>query len=170
MANLQATLRGRSELALDDVPRLLKSVNQLFYENTPEDRYATLFLAVYHDVSRRLTYANCGQNPPLVFRGDGSVERLPATAPVIGLFPDWQCATQTITLIANDVLVIYTDGVTEANDADGNEFGEARLRETVCRNLHRPPTALLTTIQDAVQKFSAGEQFDDLTLVVARVR
>jgi sigma-B regulation protein RsbU (phosphoserine phosphatase) len=170
MANLQANLRGRFELALDDLPRLLKSVNQLFYENTPEDRYATLFLAVYQDVSRQLTYANCGQNPPLVFRADGSVVRLPATATVIGLFPDWQCATQTITLIANDVLVMYTDGVTEANDADGNEFGEARLRETVCRNIQRPPAALLGAIQDAVQKFSAGEQFDDLTLVVARVR
>jgi sigma-B regulation protein RsbU (phosphoserine phosphatase) len=170
MANLQANLRGRSELALDDLPRLLKSVNKLFYENTPEDRYATLFLAVYHDVSRQLTYANCGQNPPLIFRGDGRVERLSATAPVIGLFPNWQCVTQTVTLLADDLLVIYTDGVTEANDEDGNEFGEALLRETVCRNLQRPPAALLTAIQDAVQKFSAGEQFDDLTLVVARAR
>ena len=170
MANLQANLRGRSALALDNLPHLLKSVNQLFYENTPEDRYATLFLAIYHDASRRLTYANCGQNPPLVFHPDGSVERLPATATVIGLSPDWHCTTQTITLIAGDVLVIYTDGVTEANDAEGNEFGEARLRETVCRNLQRPPAALLTAIQDAVQKFSAGEQFDDLTLVVARAR
>jgi phosphoserine phosphatase RsbU/P len=170
MANLQANLRGRSELALDDLPRLLKSVNRIFYENTPEDRYATLFFAVYHDVSRQLTYANCGQNPPLVFRADGSMERLPATATVIGLFPDWQCTTQTITLIPDDVLVIYTDGVTEANDTDGNEFGEARLCETVCRNYQRPPAALLSAIQSAVQKFSAGEQFDDLTLVVARAR
>ena len=170
MANLQANLRGRSELALDDLPRLLKSVNQFFYENTPEDRYATLFLAVYHDVSRQLTYANCGQNPPLVFRADGSVERLPATATVIGLFPDWQCATRTTTLLSNEVLVIYTDGVTEANDADGNEFGEARLRETVARNSQDPPPALLAAIQDAVQKFAVGEQFDDLTLVVARAR
>jgi phosphoserine phosphatase RsbU/P len=170
MANLQANLRGRSELALHDPPRLLESVNKVFYENTSEDRYATLFLAVYHDVSRQLTYANCGQNPPLVFRADGSVERLPATATVIGLSPNLQCSTQTITLFTNDVLVIYTDGVTEANDADGNEFGETRLRETVCRNLQSPPSALLVAIQDAVQKFAVGEQFDDLTLVVARAR
>ncbi len=170
MANLQANLRGRSELALVDLPRLLKSVNQLFYENTPEDRYATLFLAVYHDVSRQLTFANCGQNPPLLFHADGSVDRLTSTATVIGLFPEWQSATQTITLLANDVLVIYTDGVTEANDAEGNEFGETRLRETVCRNLQRPPAVLLAAIQEAVQKFSVAEQFDDLTLVVARAR
>ena len=168
MANLQANLRSRYEVALDDLPRLLKSVNQLFYENTPDDRYATLFLAVYDDETRQLTYANCGQNPPLVFRGDGSVERLSATATVIGLFPEWQCATQTIVLHPNDLLVIYTDGVTEANDAAENEFGEERLKETVRKHSDLSPADLITAIQDAVQKFSAGEQFDDLTLVVVR--
>jgi sigma-B regulation protein RsbU (phosphoserine phosphatase) len=170
MANLQANLRSRYALALDDLPRLLKSVNQLFYENTPDDRYATLFFAVYDDHSRELEYANCGHNPPLLFRGDGSVEKLSATATVIGMFADWECDTRTITLQPKDVLVIYTDGVTEANDAEGNEFGEARLRETVRANLNLSPEELLTAIQEAVQKFSYGEQFDDLTLVVARAR
>jgi sigma-B regulation protein RsbU (phosphoserine phosphatase) len=170
MANLQANLRSRYALALDDLPRLLKSVNQLFYENTPDDRYATLFFAVYDDHSRELEYANCGHNPPLLFRGDGSVEKLSATATVIGMFPDWECDTRTITLQPKDVLVIYTDGVTEANDAEGNEFEEARLRETVRANLNLSPEELLTAIQEAVQKFSYGEQFDDLTLLVARAR
>jgi sigma-B regulation protein RsbU (phosphoserine phosphatase) len=170
MANLQANLRSRYAIALDDLPRLLKSVNQLFYENTPDDRYATLFFAVYDDHSRELEYVNCGHNPPLVFRADGSVERLSATSTVIGLFPRWECATQIITLQPKDVLVIYTDGVTEANDAEGNEFGEARLRETVRANVHLSSAELLTAIQEAVQKFSVGEQFDDLTLVVARAR
>jgi len=172
MANLQANLRSRYAIALDDLPRLLKSVNQLFYENTPDDRYATLFFAVYDDHSREMEYANCGHNPPLLFRANGSVERLTSTAGVIGLFPDWECELRAITLQPNDVLVIYTDGVTEANDAAGNEFGEARLCETVRGKLHLPPTALLTAIQQAVQEFSAGagEQSDDLTLVVARAR
>jgi len=170
MANLQANLRSRYEVALDDLPRLLKSVNQFFYENTPDDRYATLFLAVYDDLTRQLTYANCGQNPPLVFRADGRVEHLNSTSTVIGLFPDWFCTTQTIVLQPNDVLVMYTDGVTEANDAEGNEFGEHRLSETVRGKFRNSPEDMLTAIQDAVQKFSAGEQFDDLTLVVARAR
>jgi phosphoserine phosphatase RsbU/P len=168
MANLQANLRSRYEVALDDLPGLLKSVNQFFYENTPDDRYATLFLGVYHDAQRQLTYANCGQNPPLVFRGDGRVECLSSTATVIGLFPNWQCETRTIELGPKDVLVIYTDGVTEANDAAGNEFGEQRLKETVRAKQDRTPQELLVAIQDAVQKFSPGEQFDDLTLVIAR--
>lgn len=170
MANLQANLRSRYEVALEDLPRLLKSVNQLFYENTPDDRYATMFLGVYNDKSRELTYANCGQNPPLVFRADGCVEKLSATATVIGLFPKWQCEIETTVLQPDDLLVVYTDGVTEANDSDGNEFGEARLRETVCDNVSLAPGELITAIQKAVQKFSASEQFDDLTLVVARGR
>ena len=170
MANLQANLRSRYEVAVDDLPRLLKSVNQLFHENTPEDRYATMFLGVYDGDSRTLTYANCGQNPPLLFRADGRIEKLAATATVIGLFPRWECTTENLVLCAGDVLVIYTDGATEANDADGNEFGEERLKHTVQDNLQNSPGEILTAIQNAVQRFSFGEQFDDLTLVVARVR
>jgi sigma-B regulation protein RsbU (phosphoserine phosphatase) len=180
MANLQANLRSRSAVARQDMldinrdgkwlPGLLKSVNQFFYENTPDDRYATLFLAVYDDSSLQLEYANCGHNPPLLFRATGEVERLEPTATVIGISPEWECTTETITLQPNDVLVIYTDGVTEANDADANEFGEERLKEVVRTNFTASPADLLTAIQDAVQKFSSGEQFDDLTLVVARAR
>jgi sigma-B regulation protein RsbU (phosphoserine phosphatase) len=89
---------------------------------------------------------------------------------VIGLFPEWQCVTRRITLAPGDLLVIYTDGVTEANDAAGDEFGEARLIETVraCRSL--APEDLVAAIQKAVQKFSSGEQSDDLTMVIARAR
>jgi serine phosphatase RsbU (regulator of sigma subunit) len=137
-------------------------------KNTPEDRYATLFLGVYNDTTRQLTDANCGQNPPIVFRADGKVEQPSPTATVIGLIPDWSCTTQTIALRPKDVLVIYTDGVTEANDERGDEFGEKRLGETVRGNFQRTPAQLPDAIQEALQKFSAGEQFDDLTLVVAR--
>jgi sigma-B regulation protein RsbU (phosphoserine phosphatase) len=180
MANLQANLRSRSTMAQQDMrnasrdgqwlPGLLKSVNQLFYENTPEDRYATLFLAVYDDQSRQLEYANCGHNPPLLFRATGEIERLEPTATVIGLSPRLECTTQTVTLCPKDILVIYTDGVTEANDAENNEFGEERLRQVVRANCAAGPPELLQAIETAVQKFSTGEQFDDLTLVVARVR
>jgi serine phosphatase RsbU (regulator of sigma subunit) len=180
MANLQANLRSRSAVARQDLlnlnregkwlPGMLKSVNQLFFENTPDDRYATLFLAVYDDGTRELEYANCGHNPPLLFRATGQVERLGPTALVIGFTPEWGCTTEIIRLEPGDVLVIYTDGVTEANDADGNEFGEARLEKVVRENLLACPAELLVAIQKAVQGFSTGEQFDDLTLVVARAR
>ncbi len=84
MANLQANLRGQYALALEDIPRLLRSVNQLFYKNTESNNYATTFFAVYDDETRRLRYVNCGHNSPLLARADGSVEQLGATATVLG--------------------------------------------------------------------------------------
>jgi len=170
MANLQANLRSRYALALDDLPRLLSSVNQLFFENTPDDRYATLFFAVYDDHTRELEYANCGHNAPLLFRANGEFERLTSTATVIGLFPNWTCETRFVTLQPGDLLVIFTDGVTEANDEAGNEFGEARLIEVVRAHRQFAPAQLVQVIQEEVKKFSTGEQSDDLTLVIARAR
>jgi hypothetical protein len=81
---------------------------------------------------------------------------------------NWECVTQKLSLSPGDLLVIYTDGVTEANDASGNEFGEARLVDLVRANLALSPVQLITQIQSAVRSFSANRQFDDLTLVLAR--
>jgi sigma-B regulation protein RsbU (phosphoserine phosphatase) len=170
MANLQANFRSRSAEALTDLPGLLKSINELFYDNSPEDRYATMFFALYDDATRKMTYANCGHNPPMVFRTDGTIEKLKATASVVGLFVPWDVETQQCQLGPGDVLVIYTDGVTEAEDGEQKEFGENRLIETVGANCKETPEQLLKSIQTAVQKFQVGEQFDDLTLVVARVK
>src|SRR5208282_5030893 len=100
MANLQANLRSQYALAVDDLPRLLTSVNHLFYENTDDASYATLFFADYDDSSRKLRYANCGHLPPLLLRSSESsqessetpkVERLSSTCTVMGLFQAWQC-------------------------------------------------------------------------------
>jgi serine phosphatase RsbU (regulator of sigma subunit) len=170
MANLQANLRSRYALALDDLPRLLKSVNQLFYENSPEDRYATMFFAVYDDRTSELEYANCGHNAALVFRADGSLERLHSTSTVIGLFPRWECTTRFITLAPEDLLVVYTDGVTESLDEAYEEFGEDRLVRAVLRNRELAPEPLMAAIVEEVRRFSPHEQHDDITLIVARRR
>ena len=176
MANLQANLRSQYALALDDLPRLLGSVNHLFYENTAESSYATLFFADYDDSSRRLRYANCGHLPPLLLRAASveacgaapAVERLWPTSTVLGLFEDWQCSVAEVELAPGDTVVLYTDGVTEAANADGEEFGEFRLIETVRANCHLPAASLLETIEAAVQQFTHGDQADDITVLVAR--
>jgi len=168
MANLQANLRSQYAVALDDLPRLLKSVNQLFYENSSDSSYATLFFADYDDSSRRLRYANCGHLPPLLLRADGQVERLTATTTVLGLFEKWECSVVEVQLAAGDILILYTDGVTEAENAEGEQFGESRLIETMLAQRHLPVPSLLETIVATVQKFSDGEQADDITLVLAR--
>lgn len=170
MANLQANIRARYALALDDLPRLLSSVNQLFLENTRDDRYATLFFAVYDDRSREFEYANCGHNPPILFRADGSIERLASTSTVIGLFPHWECATRRVVLSPGDTLVLYTDGVTECFDRQGDEFGECRLIESLQRNRHLPAQPLIASIVDDLRRFSPLDQHDDITLIIAHSR
>jgi len=170
MANLQANLRSQYAVALEDLPRLLQSVNRLFYENTSMESYATLFFADYDDASRRLRYANCGHNPPILLRSAGKVERLTATTTVLGLFKDWECPVREVILESGDTLVVYTDGVTEAANAGGEEFGDGRLIEIAQTCQSVPPRALLETISAAALSFSGGEQADDLTLVVAKSR
>jgi serine phosphatase RsbU (regulator of sigma subunit) len=170
MANLQANLRSQYAVALEDSHRLLQSVNRLFYENTPEDRFATLFFAEYDDASRCLRYANCGHNPPLLLRANGELQRLGATATVLGVFKDWKCAVEEVSLRPGDVLLIYTDGITEAPDLTGEEFGESRLLEILRSHPQVLVDALLSLILAAVQEFSGANQADDLTLLIAQAR
>jgi phosphoserine phosphatase RsbU/P len=170
MANLQANLRSQYAIALTDLPRLLRSVNQLFRDNTEESRYATLFFGTYDDATRRLEYANCGHHPPLILRTSGTVESLPATATVLGLFEDWNTPVCHVTLKPGDVLVLYTDGVVEATNARDEPFDSTRLIDVVRANRHLPAGPLVGAIESAVQDFSGGLPTDDLTVVVARAR
>jgi serine phosphatase RsbU (regulator of sigma subunit) len=170
MANLQANLRSQCAIARDEPQSFLRSVNQLFYENTIESAYATLFFAEYQVEDGRLRYANCGHLAGLLLRGDGVLERLETTGTVLGLFPDWECGIGERRLHPGDLLVLYSDGVTEAFDAAGDEFGEARLVDSLRRGRDLPAEALLTAVVDDVRRFSPQEQRDDLTLIVARRR
>ena len=200
MANLQANLRSQYAMALDNLPRLLKSVNQLFFENTSESSYATLFFSDYDDSTRRLRYVNCGHLPPLLLRakpcdGDGipatlvrresegiriqsadtaqtplGIERLQPTCTVLGLFDHWECSVAEVVLAPGDTLVLYTDGVTEAANAAGEEFGEARLIELVRCQRQLSVPMLLETVVSRVQAFSERKQADDITVVIARCK
>lgn len=168
MANLQANLRSQFPLALQDLPALLHSVNRLFYENTEPSHYATLFFAQYDDAQAKLSYANCGHNPPLLVHRTGAIERLAATATVLGLFPEWNCTVSQVSLVEGDTVVMYTDGVTEAANGRGEEFGTERLANEICNAPAVPASELLERIILAVKNFSPGEQGDDITLVIAR--
>jgi phosphoserine phosphatase RsbU/P len=170
MANLQANLRSQYALALEDIPRLLRSVNQLFYKNTENNNYATTFFAVYDDETQRLRYVNCGHNPPILVRASGAVEYLKATATVLGLFEEWDCSVAELKLAAGDVLVIYTDGISEASPNEEDEFGEQRLIDAARDGRERSADEILEAIISEVQAFSRGEQADDMTLIVARGR
>jgi serine phosphatase RsbU (regulator of sigma subunit) len=103
----------------------------------------------------------------LLLRADDTLERLTSTATVLGLFREWKCAVQECHLGPGDTLALYTDGVTESFNGDGEEFGEHRLIEALRRNREQPPRDLIASVVDQVQRFSAQEQYDDITLVVA---
>ena len=170
MANLQANLRSQCATAVDQPERFLQTVNRLFYESTADNAYATFFYSEFDDLAGRLRYANCGHLPALVLRGAGEVERLEPTATVLGLFSTWECRTAELRLSAGDLLAIYTDGITEAFNASDDEFGEARLVETLHAHRELAPRDLIAAIYDGVRRFSPQEQRDDMTLIVARCR
>ena len=170
MANLQANLRSLCAVAQDEPERLLRSVNQLFYENTSESAYATLFFAEYDDKLRRLRYSNCGHLAALLFGRDGTIERLESTCTVLGLFRDWDCSISERVLLSGDTLVLYTDGITESFNRAGEEFGERRLIETMRKHQELPPAALIQAVVNEVQEFSFKQQHDDITLIVAKCR
>jgi serine phosphatase RsbU (regulator of sigma subunit) len=170
MANLQANLRSQCATAVDQPERFLQTVNRLFYESTADNAYATFFYSEFDDRAGRLRYANCGHLPALVLRRAGDVERLEPTATVLGLFSTWECRTAELRLSAGDLLAIYTDGITEAFDAQDDEFGEGRLIETLHAHRDLAPADLIAAIYDGVHRFSPQEQRDDMTLIVARCR
>lgn len=170
MANLQANLRSQSAIAIEQPQRFLRSVNQLFYENTADSCYATLVFAHYDDTSRLLRYANCGHYPALLLRTDGTLERLHPTATVLGLFADWDCSLNEVQLFPGDLLTLYTDGVTDASNQAGEEFGEQRLLEALRQNRDLPSKGIVDEIVGKVRHFSPQEQYDDITLMVARCR
>jgi serine phosphatase RsbU (regulator of sigma subunit)/predicted enzyme related to lactoylglutathione lyase len=168
MANLQANFRSQCAIAADEPRQFLRSVNQMFYENTADGDYATFFYAEYDDTTRKLRYANCGHLAGLLLRGDGSVERLTSTATVLGLFAEWECVVEERQLFAGDALVLYTDGVTESSNAEGEEFGEERATKVLTRNREKAPGAMIEAVVEEARKFRAGEQEDDITLIVAK--
>ncbi len=170
MANLQANLRSQCAIAVDQPQRFLRSVNQLFCENTPNGSFATLFFAEYDDNAGRLRYANCGHLSALLLRSDNTLERLESTATVLGVFKEWDCTIGECRLRAGDTLALYTDGITESYDAEKEEFGEGRLIEALRRNCGLSPQCSMDAIVAEVQKFSPQEQHDDITLIIAKHR
>ncbi len=168
MASLQASVRGQSQ-AGGNVAELMAQVNRLVFDASPENRYATFFYAQFDPATRRLVYTNGGHNPPMVLRGS-DVIRLEAGGPVVGLFRAAQFEQEEIQLQPGDILVLYTDGISEAENLHEEEWGEGALVETAtaCRDL--PPSEMIARIMQTADAFAAGApQHDDMTLVVAKV-
>jgi serine phosphatase RsbU (regulator of sigma subunit) len=142
------------------------------YESSDANRYATFFYGELNVTSRVLTYVNAGHNPPIVFRqtdGGREVLRLDIGGPVIGLMADCIYRQGCVTLAAGDVLVAYTDGISEAMNAADEEWGEERLMDAVRLNRAVTARALIDRLMTSADSFAAGApQHDDMTLLVVR--
>jgi serine phosphatase RsbU (regulator of sigma subunit) len=170
MANLQANLRSQCALALTQPELFLRSVNRLFYENTVDSAYASLFFAAYDDESGHLRYANCGHLSGLILRGDGNCCRLHSTGTLLGLFRDWECKFAEFELAPGDLLTLYTDGVTEALTEGGEEFGEENLIQRLRHYREEPCQTAVEAITSEVRGLSPGDQTDDITLILAKCK
>jgi len=169
-ARLRAFLQLQEKSVLGDVRELTRKANEFLYHSSCADVFASFFFGRLDGCSGRLSYVNCAQVPPLVVRLDGSAQKLSFTAPVIGISEDWVAASNNVYLEAGDTLVMVTDGVTEALDRVGQQFGYSRLLEVVRESLGKKPAAVADAVVKAVNIFSGGVRRDDLTVVVARVK
>ncbi|HEY0565453.1 MAG TPA: PP2C family protein-serine/threonine phosphatase [Terriglobales bacterium] len=143
-------------------------LNRHLYQSTPPEKYATMFLAVYDGETRELSYANAGHLPPIVIRANGGVERLSITGTVIGLFESMAWEEKTVQLAPGDLVVAFSDGVTEPENEFG-EYGEDRLIALVRENRHRALEEIARLTVEAVQQWiGTNEQPDDVTVVLAR--
>jgi sigma-B regulation protein RsbU (phosphoserine phosphatase) len=174
MASLRASLRGVSLDTPRDFAKLMDKVNRLVYEASASNRYATFFFAAYDPATRRLDCVNAGHNPPVVLRcgADGKVEviRLEADGPVVGLLPLAPYTEQSVALMPGDLLLMFTDGISEAMTRDDEEWGEERMIASAQLCREKTSDAVLKDIFRDVDAFTAGAaQHDDMTLLVLKL-
>ncbi|HEV8415192.1 MAG TPA: SpoIIE family protein phosphatase [Bryobacteraceae bacterium] len=168
MANLQACFRTQAASGVQRPAELSAAVHRHFYSSTGSDRFATLFFGSYDDRTRRMRYVNCGHCAPLHLRSGGELRKLEPTGAVLGAFEEWNCAEDEISLDAGDTLLLYSDGVTEATNSSGDEFGEYRLARLLRERRSRTADDLVRDVVNAVAAYSGGSRMDDITVVAIR--
>ena len=167
MSNAQALLKSVAAAAVAP-HELCARVNSVVCENIVPNRFISCFYAQFDSQTQILAYTNAGHYPPMLIRG-GLCLRLCDGGPVLGVFPEQIYATQTIPLRSGDCLVLFTDGVTEAQDENGEQFGEERLEEFLLASAHLSAADLREKIITAVTEFGNGSFYDDVTLLVLKV-
>jgi sigma-B regulation protein RsbU (phosphoserine phosphatase) len=170
MASLQASLRAEASRASSDVGSIVGAVNRLLHAATAQNRYATFFYAQYDPAKRELVYVNAGHNAPMLFRKcpvNSDLERLETGGTVVGLLPAASYNDAAVAIEEGDLLLLFTDGITETMNAADDEWGESGLIETVKDCNGSSPREMIARIIQAADEFAAGaEQHDDMTLVV----
>ena len=168
MANVQATIRGQTLLNPAAGDCMTRS-NRLLYDSTDSDKFATFFYAVLDPARHELRYSNAGHNPPMLLSKGGEPRLLETGGPVLGVVPSFSFPEATVTIDPGDLLLIYSDGFTEAMNRRFEEFGEDRLLEATRAAWDLPAAGMVDSIFDAVNKHAGdAPQTDDMTLMVLR--
>ncbi|HYL67790.1 MAG TPA: SpoIIE family protein phosphatase [Candidatus Limnocylindria bacterium] len=170
MASLQAALRSQAEIAgHSDPAELVARLNAGMFKNTSDDRYATFFYGVYDAEAKTLTYTNAGHLAPF-FVSNGSVQRLDEGGTVVGLFEEYAYEQRTLKVEPGSVLVAFSDGLTEPENAYGEEYGMGRLKDEILRQRNIPAQRMAEDLIAASEQWAGlAEQADDITVVVARM-
>lgn len=172
MATLQASLRSQTLRPGESPAEMLELMNRLLYEGSASNRYATFFYGQYNAPSRTFVYVNAGHDAPIVCRKDGGhrILRLERGGTVLGLFPDVTYEEGCVQLYKGDVVLGFTDGISEAMNAKDEEWDEERLIKAVCECHERNASEVISHILRRVDAFTEGaKQHDDMTLVVMRI-
>jgi predicted permease len=180
MSVVQASLRIISSEAGIAPPRLVARMNEFVYRSTPASKYATFFYAQLDEQCRHLRYVNAGHNAPYLLRAAGrstadsapaEIEHLSVGGTVVGMFPEMVYEEATVELCPGDVLLIFTDGVPEAHNAENEEFGDDRLQQLLRQTAHLPADEISARISAGMKDWIRdAEQYDDLTFIVMKVR
>ena len=169
ISNVQSSLRTAVAFAGNDGAAVLGAVNREVHASSLPNRYATLFYGVFDEATRALQYVNAGHNPPMVLRRDRSILRLESGGPPIGMFPNWTYKEGAVQLDPGDLVLAFTDGVTEAVNPTGEEWGEEGLLRAVAEHDAQSADEMVEGIFRSMDEFSLGHQTDDATVMVLRV-
>lgn len=168
MTSLHAAVRAYATTPAS-APEVVSQINQYIYDNTPSNRYITFFYSELDPQTHELTYVNAGHNPPLLIRASGTVEELNVGGFPVGIMPLGEYQQASIQLNAGDVMIIYSDGVTESVNENEEEFGEQRLIEVLQRNRTRTAAGIRDRIDEALTRFvGKAKSVDDLTMVIVK--
>ena len=176
MASLRASLRGMTRTSNRDLAAMMREINLLVFEASAINRYATFFYAQYNPHTSQLSYVNAGHNAPVIIRLKSAtngpryeVLRLELSGPVIGLLPDAEFEQSNLTIQPGDILLAFTDGISESMTADQEEWGEERMIACLEFYAALPAEPLLRALLDEATNFAAGaQQYDDMTLLVCK--
>ncbi len=169
MASLQASLRSQllDQQRIGSTADVISLLNRHLLATTPEDRFATLFFGIYNSDTRALRYTNAGHLPPLYFSSSG-VTRLDVGGTIVGMFAGCEFEQGTVTLEPGSLLAGYTDGISEPENAYGEQFGRDRIIDVIQRNRTQRPETILDALVAAVEQWAGTpEQADDMTILLA---